>query len=178
MCVFSDFFLISDNYPHCLCRDAPRPTTIMNIHSHFLKKAAAITCGIPLLERKLQGWKTLSESYVQSAPGEHPEVEKILREALPVAGEALLLSRCVAAIVPYADTHTLAAMIRYASARCHQLEHLAHATREAIKAETAPTPSHGLPQELADSDVVRYWKKRAQTLLSSISITIYRKESK
>lgn len=150
----------------------------MNIHSHFLKKAAAITCGIPLLERKLQGWKTLSESYVQSAPGEHPEVEKILREALPVAGEALLLSRCVAAIVPYADTHTLAAMIRYASARCHQLEHLAHATREAIKAETAPTPSHGLPQELADSDVVRYWKKRAQTLLSSISITIYRKESK
>lgn len=150
----------------------------MNIHTHFLKKAAAITCGIPLLERKLQGWKTLSESYVQAAPGEHPEVEKILREALPVAEEALLLSRCVATIVPYADTHMLAAMIRYAAARSHQLELLAHATCEAIKEEAAPALTHGMPQELADSEVVRYWKKRAQAHLSSISITIYRKESK
>lgn len=143
----------------------------MKPESYTLQKAAAIVHGIPLLEKKLLGWQTLYDSYVVNAPGEHPEVARYLREALPLAKEALLLARCVEAILPYADENTLAGMVCYAGCKHHQLDLLAEATYEAIKAEEEPKEAQELPPELADSDVVRYWLNRYR-----LKITIYRSE--
>lgn len=139
----------------------------MKPESYTLQKAAAIVRSIPMLEKKLQGWKTLYSSYVENAPGEHPEVERYLREALPMAKEALLLARCVEVILPDADEHTLAEMTCFAGCKHHQLDLLAGATYQAIKAEESP--HHELPEEYADSDVVRYWQKRYR-----LKVTIYR----
>lgn len=139
----------------------------MNTNPYTLKKAAAIVRGIPLLEKKLVGWKTLYDSYVEKEPGAHPEVAKLLREALPMAEEALLLARSVEAILPYADENTLAGMVCYAGCKHHQLDLLAGATYQAIKAEESP--HHELPEEYADSDVVRYWQKRYR-----LKVIIYR----
>ena len=139
----------------------------MNTNPYTLKKAAAIVRGIPLLEKKFVGWKTLYDSYVEKEPGAHPEVAKLLREALPMAEEALLLARSVEAILPYADENTLAGMVCYAGCKHHQLDLLAGATYQAIKGEKSPLC--GLPEEYSDSDVVRYWQKRYR-----LKITIYR----
>lgn len=139
----------------------------MNTYSYTLQKASAIVRNIPLLEKKLLGWQTLYDSYVENAPEEHPEVARLLREALPVAKKALLLAQSVEAIIPFADEKTLAGMVCYAGCCHHQIDLLAGATYEAIKAEESA--KHEMPEEYADSDVVRYWRKRYR-----MKVTIYR----
>lgn len=139
----------------------------MKPESYTLQKAAAIARGIPLLEKKLLGWQTLYDSYVVNAQEEHPGAARILREALPLAKDALLLAKSVEAIMSYADEQTLAGMVCYASNCLHQLDLLAVATCEAIKAED--THKRELPEEYANSDVVRYWRNRCR-----MKVTIYR----
>ena len=139
----------------------------MKPESYTLQKAASIVRSIPLLEKKLQGWQTLYDSYVENEPEVQPEVASYLREALPLAKDALLLAKSVEAIMFYADEQTLAGMVCYAGNCLHQLDLLAVATCEAIKAED--THKRELPEEYANSDVVRYWRNRCR-----MKVTIYR----
>lgn len=139
----------------------------MKPESYTLQKAAAIARGIPLLEKKLLGWQTLYDSYVENAQEEHPGAARILREALPLAKEVLLLARSVEVIMHFADEHTLAGMTCYVSSKQRHLDLLADATYRAIKSEKSSMQE--LPEELANSDVVRYWQKRYR-----LKVIIYR----
>ncbi len=136
-------------------------------------KIADIVGSIPLQKKQVGGWFMLCRVYEkQESPGNKILVDCV-RAGAEAAAKKLKLSRALALSVYFDYSEYCSVLVRDIQELTERLsEH-----RDVLRTELLESPSMQW-DEIEHSDIIRYWKKRAQMLLASTSATFYRKESK
>ena len=131
----------------------------MMTHSDITRLGEEIISSIPLQSKQIQGWSTLYDLYITSEEYRNPAIAALVKKAAPLASEALGLSHALETVWDSSATLLRYILVRQIIERRQKVHMYTLLLRKLILSELIYTNA-SLPDELAESDVIRFWIKR------------------
>lgn len=135
------------------------PTSIMITQTDIHQLAEDIISSIPLQAKQVQGWAVLYNLCSESDSLAHRKVSKLVSKAAPLAYDALAMSESLAYLQESATPIVQYILVHQIMGHRSKLKEYALQIRKILLEDVNIAPIN-LPQELADSDVIRFWMKR------------------